>query len=308
VRVLIAEDDATSRLLLRRVLESWGYEVMATKDGAEAWQALQAGDAPRLVILDWMMPEMDGVDVCRRARALKTLQPPYIILLTALGYKESVVVGLEAGADDYVGKPYDPAELRARLAVGRRLVDLNDELLEAQHALETQARTDALTGILNRGAILKELEQEIQRAEREGSRLGLGMLDIDHFKRVNDTCGHAAGDAVLCEVVRRAQGALRPYDGFGRFGGEEFLVIVPGAGENELREVLERIRGAVGSTAIAVGEHRLAVTVSLGAATCVGEAADALIARADDALYAAKQEGRDRVVLAKVAGETEPDP
>ena len=308
MRVLIAEDDVTSRLLLTRVLENWGHEVTTTKDGAEALQALQAEDAPRLAILDWMMPGMDGVDVCRRVRARETLQPPYIILLTALGYKESVVVGLEAGADDYVGKPYDPAELRARLAVGRRLVDLNDELLEAQHALETQARTDALTGIMNRGAILKELEQEIQRAEREGSRLGLGMLDIDHFKRVNDTCGHAAGDAVLCEVVRRAQGALRPYDGFGRFGGEEFLVIVPGAGENELREVLERIRGAVGSTAIAVGEHRLAVTVSLGAATCVGEAADALIARADDALYAAKQEGRDRVVLAKVAGETDPDP
>jgi two-component system, cell cycle response regulator len=147
----------------------------------------------------------------------------------------------------------------------------------------------------------------MQRVEREGSRLGLGMLDIDHFKRVNDTCGHAAGDAVLCEVVRRALSALRPYDSFGRFGGEEFLVIVPGAGDDELREVLERIRGAVGSTAVAVGEHRLAVTVSLGAATCAGEGpatcaaegADAFIAHADDALYAAKKEGRNRVVLAK---------
>lgn len=302
MRILIAEDDATSRLLLRRVLESWGYEVVSTKDGAEAWQALQANDAPRLAILDWMMPEMDGVDVCRRARVLETLQPPYIILLTALGYKESVVVGLEAGADDYVSKPYDPAELRARLAVGRRLVEANDALLEAQHALELQARTDALTGILNRGAILEELERETQRAEREGSRLGLGMLDIDHFKRVNDTCGHAAGDAVLREVVRRAQRVLRPYDSFGRVGGEEFLVILPGAGETDLREVLERIRAAVGSTAIVVGEHRLAVTVSLGAATCGAETPDACIARADDALYVAKEEGRNRVVLAKGSG------
>jgi two-component system cell cycle response regulator len=302
VKILIAEDDVTSRLLLRRVLESWGYEVMVAKDGAEAWQALQAGDAPRLAILDWMMPEMDGLEVCRRARALTTLQPPYIILLTAMGDKESVVVGLKAGADDYVGKPYDPAELRARLGVGRRLVELNDELIESQHALEVQARTDALTGILNRGAIFKELEQEMERAAREGVHLGLGVLDIDHFKRVNDTCGHAAGDAVLCEVVRRAQGALRPYDSFGRFGGEEFLVIVPGAGESELREVLERIRSAVGSTAIAVGQHRMAVTVSLGGATCVGESGDGFIARADGALYAAKEEGRDRVVLAKGGG------
>ena len=153
MRVLIAEDDVTSRLLLKRVLENWGYDVTATTDGSEALQALQAEDAPRLAILDWMMPEMDGVDVCRRVRARETLQPPYIILLTALGDKESMVTGLEAGADDYVGKPYDPDELHARLEVGRRLVTVNDELLEAQHALEILARIDVLTGVLNRGAI-----------------------------------------------------------------------------------------------------------------------------------------------------------
>jgi two-component system, cell cycle response regulator len=172
-------------------------------------------------------------------------------------------------------------------------LDVNEVLANVAHRVDTDLDAE-------------QRDFEMQRAEREGSRLGLGMLDIDHFKRVNDTCGHAAGDAVLCEVVRRAQGALRPYDSFGRFGGEEFLVIVPGAGENELREVQERIRGAVGSTAIAVGEHRLTVTVSLGAATCAGEGAatcasegaDAFIARADGALYAAKQEGRDRVVFA----------
>jgi len=181
MRVLIAEDDVTSRLLLTRVLESWGYEVTATKDGAEALQALQAEDAPRLAILDWMMPGMDGVDVCRRVRSRETLQPPYIILLTALGDKKSVVAGLEAGADDYVGKPYDPDEMRARLEVGRRLVELNDDLLEAQQALQILACTDALTGVLNRGAIVKELEREAERSAREGVPLGLGMLDIDHL-------------------------------------------------------------------------------------------------------------------------------
>jgi two-component system cell cycle response regulator len=303
VKILIAEDDVTSRLLLKRVLENWGYEVAATKDGAEALQALQAEDAPRLAILDWMMPGMDGVDVCRRLRARETLQPPYIILLTALGEKASVVTGLEAGADDYVGKPYDPDELRARLEVGRRLVELNDELLEAQHALEILARTDALTGVLNRGAIVKALEREVERAAREGSPLGLGMLDIDHFKLVNDTYGHAAGDAVLCEVVRRVLGVMRPYDTFGRFGGEEFLVLVPGAGESELNTVLERIRKAIGSPPIIVDGHELVVTVSLGGATRGRESADGLIARADDALYTAKGQGRDRVVLGAPAKE-----
>jgi len=326
MRVLIAEDDVTSRLLLKRVLENWGYEVTATRNGAEALQALQAEDAPRLAILDWMMPVMDGVDVCRRVRARETLQPPYIILLTALEGKKGVVTGLEAGADDYVGKPYDPDELHARLKVGRRMVELNDQmlkandellkandqlleandqLLEAKAALEILACTDTLTGVLNRGAIVKELERELERAARDGGPLGLGMLDIDQFKRVNDTYGHAVGDAVLCEVVRRALGVMRPYDTLGRFGGEEFLVLVPRSGEGELRDVLERIREVIGSAPIAVGGREIAVTVSLGGATRGGESADGLIARADDALYTAKEQGRDRVVLA-VSVEEEP--
>ena len=298
MRILIAEDDVTSRLLLTRVLANWGYDVTATRDGAEAWEALQAQDAPRLMILDWMMPGMDGVEVCRRVRARETLQPPYIILLTALGDKDRVVAGLEAGADDYVGKPYDAAELRARLEVGRRLVELNDDLLKAQHALEILARTDALTGVLNRGAVVKELEKEIERATREGTRLGLGMLDIDHFKLINDTYGHRAGDAVLCAVVRRIRGVMRPYDTFGRFGGEEFLVLVPGLAEEDLKDVLERLRDAIGSAPIVVDGHQLIVTASLGGATRDDESADSLIARADNALYAAKKQGRDRVAMA----------
>jgi diguanylate cyclase (GGDEF)-like protein len=298
VRVLIAEDDVTSRLLLTRVLENWGFEVTATNDGEEALAAMQAEGAPRLAILDWMMPGMDGVDVCRRLRAPVTLEPPYIILLTALGDKDSVVTGLGAGADDFVGKPYDPDELRARLEVGRRMIELNDELLEAQHALEILASTDSLTGVQNRGAIVDEMERELERAAREGSSFGLGMMDIDHFKLVNDTHGHAAGDVVLREVVRRALGVLRPYDTFGRFGGEEFLVLVPGAGGGKLGEVLERIRRAIGSTPIVVDGHELAVTVSIGGAVHGAGSADHLIARADNAMYAAKAQGRDRVVLA----------
>ncbi|HZL63824.1 MAG TPA: diguanylate cyclase [Thermoleophilia bacterium] len=298
MRILIAEDDSTSRLLLTRVLEGWGYEVAVTSDGAAAWDALQAEGAPRLAILDWMMPGMDGVEVCRRVRARETLQPPYMILLTALGDKDSVVKGLESGADDYVGKPYDPDELRARLEVGRRMIELNDELLEAQHALEILASTDTLTGVLNRGAIVDELERVQDWAAREKSPFGLGMMDIDHFKLVNDTLGHAAGDVVLREVVRRALGVLRPYDTFGRFGGEEFLVLVPGAGGGKLSEVLERIRRAIGSTPIVVDGHEITVTVSIGGAVHDTGSADHLIARADDAMYAAKGRGRDRILVA----------
>ncbi len=293
MRVLIAEDDLTSRLLLQKVLLAWGYEVMVTKDGDEALRALEAKDAPRLAILDWMMPEMDGVDVCRRVRVRETEQPPYIILLTALGDKDDVVTGLEAGADDYVRKPYDPGELRARVEVGRRLVELNDRLLEAQRALKVLART----GVLNRGAIMGELESETARARREGSSLGVGMLDIDRFKLVNDTHGHAVGDAVLQEVVSRAAAVLRPYDRLGRFGGEEFLVIIPGPSEEEAGVVLERIRAAVARTPIGVGGLQVPVTVSIGGVDRGGESSDDLILRADAALYAAKDQGRDRVVM-----------
>lgn len=297
MRVLIAEDDPTSRLLLAKVLEKWGYEVTVTTDGAEAWDVLRSDDSPRLVILDWMMPGMDGIEVCRRVRAMDTRQPPYIILLTALGEKDHVVKGLEAGADDFVGKPYDPAELHARVEVGRRLVELNAELVEAQVALKIQACTDALTGLPNRRAILRALDEEVARALRENRDLGVGMLDIDHFKLVNDTLGHAVGDALLRELAQRLESVLRPYDGLGRLGGEEFLIVVPGACKEELRDVLERMRAAIAERPFAIGDGDLAVTVSIGGVVSAGESADGLIAAADDAMYAAKARGRDRVEL-----------
>ena len=298
MRVLIAEDDLTSRILLRKVLEKWGYEVVVTEDGAAAWDVLRGADPPRIAVLDWMMPEMDGVEVCRRARSLETRQPAYIILLTALGEKENLVTGFEAGADDYVGKPYDPAELHARLEVGRRLVELNDELVEAQLRLEVQASTDALTGLANRRCILERLEDEVRRAAREGGTLGVGMVDVDLFKHVNDSYGHTVGDEVLWEVARRMQRALRPYDRVGRVGGEEFLVLAPGVTAPELEQLLERLRAAVGSVPFTPQGHEFPVTVSAGGAVSCGEPGEALVARADAALYEAKARGRDRVVLA----------
>jgi two-component system cell cycle response regulator len=302
MRILIAEDDPTSRLLLQKVLARWDYEVIVTEDGAEAWRTLQADDAPRLAILDWMMPGLDGVEVCRRARARETEKPPYVILLTARGGKDDIVLGLDARADDYLGKPYDSEELHARVEVGRRFIELNERLVEAQRALEVLARTDALTGIMNRGAIMKRLDEEMARARRENSTLSVGMLDIDRFKRVNDAHGHAAGDTVLREVVERVLAMLRPYDLLGRFGGEEFLVIVPGADSSEALEVFERIRAAVSASPMKMEDFELTVTVSLGGATNAGEPVNLLLVRADDALYRAKGLGRNPVAIAPAAG------
>jgi two-component system, cell cycle response regulator len=298
VRVLIAEDDVTSRGVLRRVLAKWGHEVLVTRDGEEAWEELQRMDAPPLVILDWMMPGLDGVEVCRRVRAQDSPSPPYIILLTARGGKGDIVAGLEAGANDYLRKPFDHDELHARVDVGRRFVELNQRLLDTQRSLELQARTDALTGTMNRRAILERLGEEMARAERQRTCLGLGMVDIDFFKRVNDSHGHAVGDEVLRQVVTRSVVAMRPYDGFGRLGGEEFLVVVPHAKAPEVEGVLERIRTVICTSPIRAQGREVKVTVSIGGATSWGASIDAVLRAADDALYCAKSRGRNRVVIA----------
>ena len=298
MRVLVAEDDLTSRLVLQKTMAKWGYEVLSVCDGNAAWEELQKPDAPALLVLDWEMPGMDGIDVCRKVRAAESGHPHYIILLTARSGTEDLVAGLDAGANDYVGKPFNPAELRARVDVGRRFVELHDQLLASQRALEDQARTDPLTQIMNRGAIMMRLAEELARTKREGSTLALGMLDIDHFKQVNDTYGHAAGDQVLGEVVRRLTLAFRPDDGLGRIGGEEFLVLIPGAAPEDARAVLERARQVVRATAVDHGDRRIDVTISLGGTTTRGdEPEDQVLIRADDALYRAKELGRNRVEM-----------
>ncbi len=298
MKVLVAEDDATSRRLLQRVLAQWGYEVTVTSDGAEAWKALQDAKAPRLAILDWMMPGLDGVELCRRVRELDAPNPPYIILLTAREGKQDIVTGLDAGANDYLGKPFDRDELRARLEVGRRFAELNEKLLQTQTTLEQLARTDPLTGTLNRRAILERLAQETARAARENSSIGVGVLDIDRFKLINDTYGHGVGDGVLQVVVNRSKAALRSQDALGRTGGDEFLVMLPRAEPSQAESVLERIREAVAQRPVEVAGLQLAVTLSIGGATSRGESAAELVRWADDALYQAKSRGRDQVVMA----------
>jgi diguanylate cyclase (GGDEF)-like protein len=249
MRILIAEDDFTSRRILEAALTKWEYDVVSVTDGNEAWEKLQDADAPRMAILDWNMPGIEGVEICRKLRENKkgAEQYTYLILLSANTSKERIVSGMEAGADDYIVKPFDQHELRVRI-----------------------------------------------RAEEK--KLSLSMLDIDHFKNINDTHGHRVGDAVLQEFVKRIGEVIRKYDSLGRIGGEEFLIVFPGAKEAVAFKVAERVRSVIGETDFFVDGAKIRVTVSQGVATWDGNTnVDDLIAEADKALYRAKGNGRNRV-------------
>jgi diguanylate cyclase (GGDEF)-like protein len=295
MKILIADDDAVSRLKLTARLVKWGYEVVAVRDGLEAWEVLQQPDAPALAILDWMMPGLDGPELCRRVRAAAREPYLYLVLLTGRGRREDLIFGLEAGADDYVTKPVDAQELEVRVRGGRRIVELQAELLASRQAMWFQATHDVLTGAWNRAAALDALRRELSRARRDAGPCSVMMVDLDHFKHVNDTHGHPAGDAVLREVVRRLGRALRPYDLLARYGGEEFIVVLPGCPAPGAAVVAERLRAVVASTPVDLGAAQLAVTCSVGLATMTeGATAEVLVKRADDALYAAKRAGRNR--------------
>jgi diguanylate cyclase (GGDEF)-like protein len=300
-RILIAEDDAVSRRLLEITLGKWGYDVDTAADGLTAWAKLRADDAPRLAVLDWMMPGMDGPNICRELRRLTDRPYTYVLLLTARDRKEDVVEGLEAGADDYIAKPFDASELRVRLHVGRRLLDLQYRLVEACTALRVQAERDALTGLLNRAAVLKALESQVCQAADQGRPLAVVMADMDHFKQINDTHGHLAGDAVLREAAARFRATLRKGDLVGRYGGEEFLVVVAHPHAENAPHVAERLRRSLAAEPVAWGGRPLDVTASFGVAvTPPGVAPDAtdLLHAADLALYEAKRGGRNCVACA----------
>ena len=299
MRVLIAEDDMTSRAVLTAILKKWGYDPVAVEDGSSAWDIMQKPDAPPLALLDWEMPGMNGLEVCRNIRDKNSSSPPYLIILTSRGEKADIVEGLDAGANDYISKPYDNSELQARINVGRRMVDLQTELLDAKNALAYEAMHDPLTGALNRRAILEILSKELKRAARRQSVLSIGLCDIDHFKQVNDTYGHQAGYVVLCGFVEAIQKSLRGYDLVGRYGGEEFLVVAPDSTGSKQEGVYERLRYQIDQLKVATRFGDVNVTVSIGVAgTDDGNTVDHLLAAADAALYRAKDEGRNRVVYA----------
>jgi diguanylate cyclase (GGDEF)-like protein len=296
MRILVANDELISRTMLVGMLVEWGYEVVVATNGNEARQLLQEKGAPQLAILDWVIPGMDSGQVCQTLRQQRQGRYAYILLVTEK--KDEIIQGLEFGADDCLIKPYDSRELRARLIAARRILELQEGLIAAYETMRCQAMKDFLTGAWNHRTILEILEREMSRAQREASPLGVIMADLDNFKQVNDTLGHLAGDAVLREVVRRMGDALRPYDLIGRYGGEEFLIVVPGGDQETIVKVAERLRQRIGDQPVLNGEQSIQVTASLGVAAYGGSGLGyphALLHEADMALYCAKNQGRNQV-------------
>jgi two-component system cell cycle response regulator len=273
---------------LRNMLTKWGYTATIARDGVEAWHVLESADAPRLAVLDWMMPGIDGVEICRRLRSLNREPYIYILLLTARTESQDLIEGMDAGADDYLTKPFNAHELRVRIRAGRRILDLQD-------ALRDQAIHDGLTGLLNRNSILEKLDEEVARVARADEPVAVLMADLDRFKSINDTRGHLAGDAVLREAARRLKGAARRYDSVGRYGGEEFLMVLPGCTLADGWRQAERLREAIAGAPFPVDNGGMHVTCSFGLASTEQTAPARLVREADEALYRAKAQGRDRV-------------
>jgi two-component system cell cycle response regulator len=291
LQVLVVDDDPIQRRQLEVTLGRWGYDVRTAKDGREALQLMRDEGPIQIVVADWMMPEMDGIELCRRIRGNESRPYVYVILVTSRDRRDDIVTGLDAGADDYLTKPIHHGELQARVGAGKRIVDLQSRLLAAQAQLQIEATHDALTGLWNRRAILENLERELVRCGRQGAAITVVMADLKH---INDTHGHPIGDAALREAALRLGGATRPYDFVGRYGGEEFLIVAPGLEPSGAIELAERIRNRIEGTPFVTSGPSLSVTLSLGAVSLRGAAeVERVLAAADAALYEAKAAGRN---------------
>ncbi|HVM91683.1 MAG TPA: diguanylate cyclase [Terriglobales bacterium] len=304
MQVLVVDDSAVYRKLIGGYLKSWGFDAVMAETATEAARILGTPGAPKLVLLDWVLPDIEGIELCQRIRSAGSSgEYVYIIVLTGKDARQDMLDALQAGADDYIRKPFDEAELKARLLVGKRILELQDELVAARERMREAATRDALTGLLNRGEIFAMLERELERSRRERRPLSVILADIDHFKKVNDTEGHLFGDEALREIARRLQSKLRPYDGVGRYGGEEFLLVLPACEVDAAMERANELRKAIAASAVASGNVQKAITMSMGVAVseCIGlSEVTNLLNRADTALYAAKKNGRNRVEHAAI--------
>lgn len=291
MKIILVEDSYLERTKLGCFLTDWGFDYVAVGSGTEAVKLLESPDPPDLALLDWLLPGIDGIDVLRRIRKLSNGNYIYTVMLTEKAQKADRIKAMEAGADDYLAKPVDPAELRSRIMVGKRI-------LELQQLLRFAATHDFLTTLLNRSEILASLEREVSRGARDDKPASIILADIDHFKRVNDTLGHAAGDEVLKEVARRLRADLRPYDVVGRYGGEEFLLILPGCNLVNGSRRADDMRKLVAGKSIPTPAGERSLTISLGV-TSTGPSRFCtpaeFLQEADSSLHNAKKNGRNRV-------------
>lgn len=290
MKILVAEDDPVARLITVESLNSWGYEVIEAHDGQQALDAISQDSGIKLLLIDWTMPALTGIEVCKQLKQQKEALF-YIIMLTSMSGTERLVEAMDAGADDFITKPFLPEELKVRIRAGSRV-------LEQEEKLYFYANYDELTQVWNRRMIMHFLKVEWGRSQREGRNMAVIILDLDHFKAVNDTHGHKAGDLVLREFVKTVEGQVRPYDYFGRYGGEEFLLVMPMSAECDAQEVSERIRDAVERESVELPDgSQVKLTVSVGATIrkAADESYEATFGRADKALYSAKDGGRNTV-------------
>ncbi len=305
LRLLLVEDEPTQLLLMQRLLRRAGYAVETAANGEEAFEKISTGRI-QMMVTDWDMPGMDGVTLCQRVREAQAQLPGYlyVLLLTGHGSTESLVTGLEAGADDYIRKPPNEAELLARLKAGQRVVRLEQSLREANDKIQILSITDPLVGTFNRRYLNDQLIHEVERARRYGRPLAAVMADLDFFKKINDEHGHQVGDDVLRGFVDLAKFSIRQSsDWVARYGGEEFVVVLPETDLNGAAKTAEKIRSCCATTPFATAAGGIVVTASFGVASLdaggsIAAAAEALLREADGALYRSKHEGRNRVTVA----------
>lgn len=296
MKVLIADDDLTSREILVSVMSKWGFSPIAVEDGLKVLEVMSQPTPPQLLMLDWEMPGLDGLSLAQHlTESDNNPDPPYVIMLTSRDAQKDIVTGLSAGANDYITKPFETEILRARVNVARRTLELQQRLTNALRKLSVLANMDELTDLHNRRSAVKNINVELDRAERQNSELCIGLCDIDHFKQINDTLGHQAGDQVLKQLAEILKHEFRSYDVVGRYGGEEFVFAISTSREGAM-SILERIRRHIASHPFVTDEAVIRVTMSFGAAMVVPEQQCDLeywLKKADAALYESKNKGRD---------------